>query len=78
MWIARDGDDGEIWLYNNKPTKNSDNTYFIGSGDVICTIKLEDYVDEEFKIMFGIDNLTFENSPIEVELVIKNTKNVTT
>lgn len=71
MWIARDKDDNEIWLYNNKPEKSSDNSYFIGSGDIIYTIKLEDYTEKEFEMLFGIKNLTFENSPIEIEVKVK-------
>ena len=72
MWIARDLDDNEVWLYNNKPERSTDNTYFIATGDIISTIKLEYYSLKELELMFGITDLTFENSPIELDIKIKN------
>ena len=62
MWIARDSDNS-LWIHEEKPKKcaNPKNkSYFWVSG--------EDWweVDEDF-----LPEVTFENSPMEVELVLK-------
>lgn len=61
LWIARDLD-GDLWLYNRKPVKKS-------WGGFIP-------IDDDCDIM-PIDNdlypeVTYENSPKEVELIIKD------
>ena len=63
MWIARDLN-GPIWVYKSKPNKNDD-SYF-SSSDTIGFQLHENYLQ-----IFGIDNLTFENSPIEIEIKVK-------
>ena len=62
LWIARDSDNS-LWIHEEKPKKcaNPKNkSYFWVSG--------EDWweVDEDF-----LPEVTFENSPMEVELVLK-------
>ena len=62
MWIARDSDN-TLWLHEEKPKKctNAKNkSYF--------WVSTEDWweVDESF-----LPEVTFENSPMEVELVLK-------
>jgi hypothetical protein len=62
MWIARDFD-GVLNLYVSKPALDSnDNRYYTDSD------MEDDYlnIDKEF-----FPEVTFENSPMEVELVIK-------
>ena len=71
MWIARDKDDNEVWLYKDRPAKNSDNSYYIGDGDIVASAKLSSYGEKELEILFGITDLTFENSPIEIEVKVK-------
>ena len=63
MWIARVLDDS-IWVYKSKPNKNDD-SYF-SSSDTVGFQLHENYLQ-----IFGIDNLTFENSPIEIEIKVK-------
>lgn len=59
LWIARDMDGG-LYLFENKPTK--------GSYRFTCGYVYDDYMQldsDEFP------EVTFENSPVEVELKIK-------
>lgn len=59
LWIARDKD-GELYLYPSKPRKRDYR--------FTCGYVYEDYINldgDEFP------EVTFENSPQEVELVIK-------
>ena len=58
IWIARDSDNS-LWIHKEKPKKCA-NPYFWVSN--------EDWweVDEGF-----LPEVTFENSPMEVELVLK-------
>lgn len=62
LWIARDSDN-TLWLHTNKPELNCNpktNSYF--------WLSAEDWweIDEDF-----LPEVTFKNSPMEVELVIK-------
>ena len=63
LWIARDGDgSNSLWLYNAKPDKQPSNIY-------TCTWKENGEWGEEYELdkdMFP--EITFENSPREVEL----------
>lgn len=63
MWIARYLD-GSIWVYKSKPNKK-DNSYF-SSSDTIGFQLHGNYLQ-----IFGIKDLTFENSPIEIEIKVK-------
>ena len=62
MWIARNAD-GILFLYVNKPSLDSNDNMYYTDGDME-----DDYlnIDKEF-----FPEVTFENSPQEVELVIK-------
>ena len=58
VWIARDRSGG-LWMYERKPQR-------VG----------ESFIQRQNSQMYGIDDnlfpeVTFENSPMEVELVIK-------
>lgn len=70
MWIARDLADDSIWLYNYKPEIDKSNTYFDCKRNS-KKLQLTDFKNRDLKIFFGIDNLTFENSPIEIEVKAK-------
>ena len=58
-WGARDKDAATIWLYRVKPTLSGD-TFTAPIRHTIGTI------DHEL-----IPQITFENSPVEIELLIK-------
>ena len=58
MWIARDAI-GTLWLYEKKPQKLQ--TIFLGGAQNESMQLFDDTFPE----------VTFENSPMEVELVIK-------
>ena len=65
LWIARDKDGG-LYLYNYEPYKNK------VSGRFTCSIKPNSKWSEEYELNSHLfPELTFENSPQEVELVIK-------
>lgn len=60
LWIARDLD-GELYLYPSKPRK--------GDYRFVCGYVYEDYINlngDEFP------EVTFENSPVQVELKLIN------
>lgn len=63
MWIAIDKDDNSIWIYDNKPVKGERKFFNYGGS----------YHAINYKILqiFGITGLTFENSPIEIEVKVK-------
>ena len=60
MWIARDKD-GSLWLYETKPCLNSNGDDFVQTSDG-DSMQLRDD-------MFS--QVTFENSPKEVEISVK-------
>ena len=62
FWIARDPD-GTLYLYTKKPKYHSVSEMFISTNGV--WINLSNYGIGDFP------EVTFENSPMEVELVIK-------
>ena len=62
FWIARDYN-GELWLYDHKPVIDDLNFMFIYRGDDIC--KTSELNGDLFP------EVTFENSPKPVEIVIK-------
>lgn len=65
LWIARDKD-GSLYLYNYEPRKNKISERFT------CIIKPNGKWSEEYKLnSYLFPEVTFENSPQEVELVIK-------
>lgn len=59
LWVARDAD-GDIYLHRNKPYQET-------TGIWTCDNQEYFWLDEEC-----FPEVTFENSPQEVELVIKN------
>lgn len=62
IWIARDKD-GLLYLYDYKPQKNEI------SGKFTCGIKSNGDWSEEYELNSHLfPELTFENSPQEVEL----------
>lgn len=63
MWIARDKD-GDLWLYGQKPHKFRTRT------DIFCSNENDEIYVKLYDNIFP--EVTFENSPIEVELKIKN------
>lgn len=69
MYIAKDKDDDSIWLYSKKPRLNKRGGFF--EAECNPSLRLSDYEDNDIKALFGIDNLTFENSPIELEVKVK-------
>lgn len=67
LWAARDNykdGGGEVWLFQDKPhsEKVGDDYVFFGDGGLADTTRL-------FSNVFGF--ITFENSPVEVEITIK-------
>ena len=70
MWIARDLADDSVWLYNCKPKLDKSNTYFDCSRNS-KKLQLTCFENYDLKIFFDIYNLTFENSPIEIEVKVK-------
>ena len=62
LWIARDKDNA-LWLYNAKPIKNESLGAFVGTGFENGYWCEEYSLDEE-----SFPEVTFENSPQEVEL----------
>lgn len=68
LWIARDKDD-DLYLYNYKPCKNED------SGRFTCGVQPYGKWSEEYELERDLfPELTFENSPQEVELKLINNK----
>lgn len=62
MWIARD-EDNNLWFYEKEPHIN----HYSEPYDAFWSSDGEYYeVDQDF-----LPEVTFENSPMEVELVIK-------
>lgn len=59
MWIARDKS-GELWLYQSEPICRNEDESFYPTCFEDCRLCDEDFPE-----------VTFENSPMEVELVIK-------
>ena len=59
MWIARDSDN-TLWLFTNKPELNKN-----PKTNISFWVSPEDWyeIDEDF-----LPEVTFENSPMEVEL----------
>ena len=70
MWIAKDNFDNSVWIYNHKPTKEEKTGMFQISNDYHSAIELL-CTDKELYALFGIKDLTFENSPIEIEIKVK-------
>lgn len=62
LWMARDID-GMLFLYTSKPKYHTVSEIFIATDGV--WINLSDYGMDDFP------EVTFENSPMEVELIIK-------
>ena len=60
MWIARDKSKS-LYLYNDKPIKETDSCFYPKKGNDSML-----YINER---MFP--EVTFENSPVEVELKLK-------
>lgn len=58
MWLARDKNK-ELYIYKTKPIKISDKYFISKEGD-------KRYVDKG-----PFSEVTFENSPVEIELKIK-------
>lgn len=77
LWAARDNcKDGsdEVWLYPNKPTRNEKYGYFTltdiyNFGAWFGVYELPDTLQKAFEEL--TKSITFENSPVEVELTIK-------
>lgn len=66
LWIARDKDDS-LYLYNYKPCKNKI------SGKFTCCIKPNGEWSEEYELNNHLfPEITFENSPMQVELKLVN------
>ena len=66
LWIARDKDGG-LYLYNYEPCKNKI------SGRFTCCIKPKGEWSEEYELNSHLlPEVTFENSPQEVELKLVN------
>ena len=66
LWIARD-EDGSLYLYNYEPCKNKI------SGRFTCGIKSNGVWSAEYELNSHLlPEITFENSPQEVELKLKN------
>lgn len=63
MWIARDKN-GELGLFSHKPHRWWDNK----SWDVVPTDEFTDYMALNPNMF---PNLTWEDEPIEVEIVVK-------
>ena len=62
LWVARDKD-GDLYLYNYEPCKNKI------SGRFTCGIKPNGEWSEEYELNSHLfPEVTFENSPREVEL----------
>ena len=62
LWVARDKD-GDLYLYNYKPDKNELAERFT------CCIKPDGEWSEEYELNNKLlPDLTYENSPQEVEL----------
>ena len=60
MWIARDKNE-DLWLYGNKPYTFGMDIFHTQTDDELCGKLNKDLFPE----------VTFENSPVEVELKIK-------
>ena len=69
MYIAKDKDE-TVWLYESKPEKDEKFSIFYPIDDLDNVIEIN-CTDKELHALFGIDNLTFENSPIEIEVKVK-------
>lgn len=67
LWAARDkyGDGGgEVWLFQDKPHCEQFGEDYVFFGD-------EGFPDTTDSFGNAFDSITFENSPVEVELTIK-------
>ena len=60
LWIARDKN-GELWCYTDKPVLNTDSEMYSADFSLERTISQELYSE-------WFPEVTFENSPQEVEL----------
>ena len=67
MWIARDKD-GELTLFSNKPHRCTDAGWNNESWDVVS---MDEFTDTMILDSNMFPDLTWEDEPIEVELVIK-------
>lgn len=61
LWVARN-ENNELYLYSSKPVNGGDGNFYLGETDSDDVIRLN---DEEY------NEVTHENSPIEIELKIK-------
>ena len=69
LWAARD-EDGGLFLYNYEPCKNKI------SGRFTCSIKPNGEWSEEYELNSHLfPEITFENSPQEVEIILPQTHN---
>ena len=70
IWAARDKDGG-LYLYNYKPGKNE------SLGRFTCCIKPNGEWSEEYELNSQLlPDLTYDNSPQEVELKLMNEKEI--
>lgn len=61
LWIARDKNTNELWCYTDKPVLNTDSGMFSADFSLERTISYELCIE-------WFPEVTFENSPQEVEL----------
>lgn len=60
MWLARDKDNNQLWLYiYNEPTKLEKTGMFKNNDTIRCAINIQE-VDDRYK------DITWENSPVEL------------
>lgn len=65
-WVARDEEVGNIWLFKNEPTRNTDLSYGFWDGNN------DDFIELPTDLF---PDLTWESEPLEVEIIIKRKKN---
>lgn len=61
LWIARDKDSNELYLYNHKPLLNENEEQYqpnLDKNDWVCLEVISSWFPE----------VTFENSPMQIEL----------
>lgn len=64
-WVARDEEVGNIWLFQNKPTRNTDLSYGFWDGNN------DDFIDLPIT---SFPDLTWESDPLPVEIILKRKK----
>lgn len=71
MWVARDKD-GQLTLFSEKPNRCTEAGWNNESWDIVS---IDEFTDTMILNSNMFSDLTWDDEPVEVELVVKNKKN---